>query len=363
MKRKEQSEQQLIALKAETERNLKENFLQETQEIILKELEEKLAEVRLHQPETRLKFQGDSGYVEQLILGLGETIEQEVPAPHYQDMRVTVAAGKEGMGDGEISYPHGIAIDQNTGNIYLTQGTGYVINSGRVSIFSESGEFIASFGQKYLNSPLGIAIHGNYVYVSDLTTHRVFQFEQGTNIHLVRSVGGLGSEDGMFKYPREICACTSGDVYVADWKNNRIQILDSSLHFLRKISHQSLNASNDIKLTEDEVYVLSTADNHCIQVFSHNGEKIRSLITQDLNQCIVLADYFCLDADNNIIISDWGDNCIKVFSPEGTLLHRIGQQGDEKGMFQSPKGITLTKDLKLVIVSGNINYGLQIFSC
>ena len=127
LKRKEQSEQQLLALKAETEQKLKENFLKETQERILKELEDKLAEVRLHQPETRLKFQGDSGQVEQLILGLGGIIieEEVLVVPRYQDMKVTVAVGKRGLeavgkrgvGDGEISNPHGIAIDQNTSNI------------------------------------------------------------------------------------------------------------------------------------------------------------------------------------------------------------------------------------------------------
>ena len=332
LKRKEQSEQQL-ALKPETERNLKENFLKETQERILKELEDKLAEVRLHQPETSLKFQGDSGHVEELILGLGEIIEEEVPAvPRYQDMKVTVAVGKKGLGDGKISCPHGIAIDQNTGKVYVTQGTDLIENSGRVSIFSESGVFLNSFGQEYMNYPYGIAIHGNYVYVSDIITHKVLQFKQGTNISLVKSVGDQGSEDGKFNYPRQICVFRNGDVYVADWWNHRIQILDSSLHFLREISHQSLSSPHDIKLTEDEVYVLSAADNPCIHVFSHNGENIRSLITQGINQSISLANYFCLDADKNIIISDCRDDCIKVFSAEGTLLHKIGEEGHEKGM-------------------------------
>ena len=126
--RKEQSEQQLLAFKSETERNLKENFLQETQEIVLKELKDRLAEVQLHQPETRLKFKGDSGYLEQLILGLGEIIGQEVPAvPRYQDMRVTVAVEKKGLENREISYPQAITIDKNTGmyDIYNTRNRIY----------------------------------------------------------------------------------------------------------------------------------------------------------------------------------------------------------------------------------------------
>ena len=224
LKRKEQSEQHLLALKVETEQNMKKDFLQETQERILKDLEDKLAEVRLHQPETRLKFHGNSEHVEQLILGLGEIFEQEeVPVvPRYQDMKVKIAVGNGGLGDGELLCPEAIAIDQGTGNIYVTQGIGFIPKSGKVSIFSQSGEFLKSFG--HMNCLSGIAIHGSYVYVSDLPTNKVYQFKQGTDIRLVNSVGGQGSEDGKFDYPGHICVSTNGGVYVTDVRNNRIQI-------------------------------------------------------------------------------------------------------------------------------------------
>ena len=69
-------------------------------------------------------FYGDTKQMEQMILGLGEVVEQEVPViPCYQDLRVTVAVGKEGVGDGEIAKPNAIAIDENTNNIYVAQGS------------------------------------------------------------------------------------------------------------------------------------------------------------------------------------------------------------------------------------------------
>ena len=54
---------------------------------------------------------------------------------------------------------------------------------------------------------------------------------------------------------------------------------------------------------------------------------------------------------------------MKIFSKDGTYLHTIGQEGHERGMLYHPYGIALTKDLNLVIVSYNNNFGLQIFSC
>ena len=119
----------------------------------------------------------------------------------------------------------------------------------------------------------------------------------------------------------------------------------------------------DIKLTPDEVFVLCELS-PSILVFSHAGEKIRSLITQGGGGMqIGPADFFCLDKQQNFLISDYGNEQVRIFSKEGTHLHSIGQPGHEVGMFKSPRGIVLTKNQKLIIVSENPNFRLQIFSC
>ena len=37
--------------------------------------------------------------------------------------------------------------------------------------------------------------------------------------------------------------------------------------------------------------------------------------------------FFCLDSLHNFIISDFGSNSIRVFSPEDNLLYTIGREG------------------------------------
>ena len=126
------------------------NQLRETQERILAEIEQKLAEVRVPQPETHVVFRGNCGHLEQLIAGVGELVEEAVPVvPRYEDMRPIVAVGKRGQTPGELSYPHGVAIDENTDLIYVTEGLG----SGRVSIFSETGAFINAFTHEDMQLP------------------------------------------------------------------------------------------------------------------------------------------------------------------------------------------------------------------
>ena len=357
-------EQELIALKTETERLLQMNELRETQERILVEIEQTLAEVRVLQPETHAVFRGNCGHLEQVIVGVGEVVEEEVPVvPRYQEMRPIVAVGKEGHAPGELWDPWGVAIDENTNLIYVAENSSEAYPC-RVSIFSETGEFINTFTHQDMSWPHGIAIHRDNLYVTDIGVHAVFQFKIEVDMRLVAKLGSKGSGMGQFNSPLGLTVSTNGDVFVAD-HNNRIQILDDSLHFQREITHQTMKHPRDVKLTPDEVYVLCEVSPSII-VFSHAGEKIRQLITggyRGMGMQIGLARFFCLDRNQNLLITDWWNGEVRILSKEGTDLHTIGELGDEVGMFVAPKGIVLTKNLKLIIVSDNDNYGLQIYSC
>ena len=71
---------------------------------------------------------------------------------------------------------------------------------------------------------------------------------------------------------------------------------------------------------------------------------------------------FCLDAAENIIISDFSAYRILIFSKEGNLIKTVGEEGQQPGMFYYPTGLALTKELSLVVVSQNNSFTFQIFS-
>jgi len=83
--------------------------------------------------------------------------------------------GSHGSGNGQLSQPWGIASDPSTGNLYVADW-----GSDRIQEFSPEGAFIASFGS-------------------------------------------LGSGDGQLSYPSGLAVNSSGDVYVADTVNHRVQ--------------------------------------------------------------------------------------------------------------------------------------------
>ena len=81
--------------------------------------------------------------------------------------------GRSGTGQGELSNPAAITID-NEDKIYVTEAGNY-----RVSVFTSDGGYLTSFGSKgngpqQLQSPRGIAMdESGMVYVCDNGNNRV----------------------------------------------------------------------------------------------------------------------------------------------------------------------------------------------
>ena len=269
-------ERELLALKAETEQQIRMNLLRQTQSKILAELEQKLEGVRAPLPDTRVKFLSDTIRLEREIAGVGEIIEEEASVvPRYDLMSCVVSVGKQGKAPGELSFPRGVAIDENTGYVYVTEWLG-----NRVSVFSETGDFLNTFSHQDMRSPWGIALHRDNIYVTDIISDAMFHFKMEQQIRHVATFGsGKGSSDEQLNYPRGLTVSTDGDVFVADCNNHRIKILDQSLRFKRHVTHQSMKKPRDVKLTREEMYVLCYRS-PCVLVLSHAGELTRSLVTR-----------------------------------------------------------------------------------
>ncbi|HDI52261.1 hypothetical protein DRQ11_02875 [candidate division KSB1 bacterium] len=105
-------------------------------------------------------------------------------------------------------------------------------------------QFLFAFGNEgdelgAMRSPLALSIDpsGN-LYVADTGNHRIQKFDtRGT---YQRYIGGIGWNEAQFDHPTDIWAASSLDVFVADYNNQRIQRFDRHLNYL-----SSLRSSTD----------------------------------------------------------------------------------------------------------------------
>jgi len=64
--------------------------------------------------------------------------------------------------------------------------------------------------------------------------------------------------------------------------------------------------------------------------------------------------------DNYLIVSDGGENCIKVFNKDGTFLYKFGKKGHGDGEFDTPRGLSVNKAGHLMVCDRK-NHRVQVF--
>ncbi|KAI6647946.1 hypothetical protein LOD99_8406 [Oopsacas minuta] len=361
---REEVEEEVDQTRRFIERQIKHNKLHTLQNRMVAEMEAKMAELRLNaQPPQELRFLCDAQDLEERISCLGEIDQHEIrpisPMPSILNyaafQQPIIAVGKTESGPGEFNGPQGVTIEPESEHICVAD----MFNS-RIQIISQEGHHLNHFGDRHLSRPYGILIHVDNIYVTDLRYQAIFLFKL-PDLTMIKRVGKLGSSSEEFYHPRQLAISPNQHIYVSDQFNNRVQILTTDLVFEGSLRHQTMTTPVDIKFSNNEMFVLSSVDNPCIHVFTLSGEKSRSLVTRGPGMEVIRPFFFCLDENNNFVISDWSAHSIKVFSPEGDLLHTIGQIGQKTGMLYHPSGITI-HNTKLICISSNKNFGLQIFS-
>ena len=280
---------------------------------------------------------------------------------------VIVCVKKSGRAIGELYEPNSIAVDPATNNIYIVEGS-CSGNFARISIFSDSGEYLDNYHDEHMFSLWGIAIHENNVYVTDWVLNAVFHLKIEGHLRLVTRQGSKGSGVGKFDKPRQLSISSDGDVYIADRDNDRIQVLDGSLHPIKEVTHPSMHRPCDVKLSTNEMYVLSSEDSPCMHVFTHGGHKTRSLITRGVGMQVDWPLYFCIHPIfKNFIISEKDTN-VQIFSNDGIHLQTLEHDGAPehdwpriRGYAHS-HGLALTPNRKLVVFYRGNYCCLNIFS-
>jgi len=224
-----------------------------------------------------------------------------------------------------------------------------------VKFVTEWGEEGSSAGQfKYVRGP-AVDSSGN-VYVTDTGNHRVQKFTSDGEFLLMW--GSRGSGDGQFDSPYDLAVSQSGYVYVADAANFRIQKFDLNGNFISKWGGYSgdipnPNAPNGLFGLPSSVaidvfgyvYVLDTS-NYRVQKFDANGNFVgKWAIAGGVG--FPYAYGIAVDSSGYVYVSDAGNKRIQKFNMFGGLVAFIVPPPNWQ--FSFPAGVATDSDRNLYV--------------
>ena len=141
--------------------------------------------------------------------------------------------GTYGAGLGGMMWPTSVALDSDE-NLYLSDEY-----FNKVTKFDREGNPISEWGIKgsgegEFNQPSGLLIRGEVMYVVDSRNNRIQMYTLGGDF--IGQWGSAGEGNAEFNLPWGICDDSEGNIYIADWRNDRVQKFDSQGNYISTIA-------------------------------------------------------------------------------------------------------------------------------
>ena len=220
--------------------------------------------------------------------------------------------GSRGDSSDQMKSPKGVAIDDSN-NMYVS-------SLHKLQKFTASGELVKHADKESVrkeggfDDPCGLTIFNKQLYVCDQSNHCIYVYD--LDLNYLRSIGTHGSGRGEFDTPLDVKIDSAGFMYVAEFGNKRVQVMDTHGQFVRE--------------------------------FGQDGER---------KLCGPSGLYV---ADKHVYVSDFSGHCIVVYETSGRFVTSFGRFGWKEGQFRYPCCITCCVD-GFVHVCDSFNGRVQIF--
>lgn len=216
-------------------------------------------------------------------------------------------------------------------------------------------------GAGQFNGPAAVALDATGdVYVVDTNNHRVQKFRSdGT---YVTEWGGQGTGDGQFDSPTGVAVDASGNVYISDGLNHRVQKFSRDGTYLAKWGTNGslggqFNTPGGLAVdTGGNVYAVDMA-NHRVQKFSRDG----GFLTQwggtgsDPGDFGDYPTVVVIEPSGNVLVADSGNGRIQRFSPLGDYLGKWGSLGGFDGQVIVVNGMAVDAAGRVYVADTALN--------
>ncbi len=158
--------------------------------------------------------------------------------------------------------------------------------------------------------------------------------------------GSYGTDDGQFKHPRGIAIDTSGNIYVTDPVNNRIQKFTSNGIFITKwvssgYDDDRFKDSTRIAIDSSGNIYVTEYNKHRVQKFTSDGVFVTNWGSEGSGDGqFFIPSGIAVDSNDNIYVVD-ANHRVQKFTSDGIFITKWGSYGTDDGQLGSPVDIAI----------------------
>ncbi len=260
------------------------------------------------------EFNANREFIEAIGWGVSNGKEE------FQTCTSSCRAGLSGDGEGELSDPEGIAVNQTNSRVYVADA-----NDDRIQEFSPTGSFVTAFG-------------------------------------------GYGTEPGKLNHPHGLTIDSSGDVWVADSENCRVEEFSSSGAFLTTFGQYGkkpgqFEGTFGVAFAGANLYV-TDIENQRVQEFNAKDEWVREFGNSG-SESEKLDFPWAIATDavtGNIYVTSYGTARVEAFTQEGKYVEGFGHFGSEPEELEGPSGLAISATTGAIYIADESNNRVDVWA-
>ena len=164
----------------------------------------------------------------------------------------------------------------------------------------------------------------------------------------VKSVGSGKAGNGplQFKYPEGIVVhSTTGQIFVADEENHRIQVLNNDLTYFNSFDSapEKFNQPSDVTFDNEGYLYVAERVGCCVKKLTSTGKYISDFGSYGFNPGKLWCPSSITIENNLVYVSEVSSGRVSIFDINGCFIQCFAKTGIEEDSkeFYSPRGITI----------------------
>lgn len=250
-----------------------------------------------------------------------------------------------GDGDNRLSKPLDVDVDED-GKIFVTD-----YGNHEVKIFNQKGKFLSKFNKAgpegVLESPVGVAVSDDKIYVSDIAKNQLYEFDADGDFQQALITPEIKGQLIGVK-PCGVTVGQNGNIYLTDILNHRVVVLGPDGQLIGRLGvagdkEGALAYPNDLAVDNKGKVFVSDSNNYRVQVFNEKNKtgKIFTKTPEGQQLFGSLTRGIAVDNKGDVWVVDAISHKVKVYDKEGAQRFEFGQFGYGDGEFNFPNGIAV----------------------